>query len=53
MRGKMDVLTNPRSSLESHLMAFVAEESRLTQTVIDMNAFRQEAEESAKGYEKS
>ena len=33
-------LTNPRASLESHLMAFAAEQARLERNVIDMNEFR-------------
>ncbi len=33
-------LTNPRVSLESHLMAFAAEQARLDGNVIDMNEFR-------------
>ncbi len=37
-------LTNARASLESHLMAFAAEQARTTRTVIDMRAFRTEAE---------
>jgi len=44
LRGEADVLTNPRSSVESHLMAFAAEESRLHNTVIDMEVFRKQAE---------
>ncbi len=42
--GEAEALTNARESLESHLMAFAAEESRLNQSVIDMNDFRKEAE---------
>jgi predicted dehydrogenase len=37
-------LTNARASLESHLMAFAADESRLNGTVIDMKKFRKDAE---------
>ena len=45
MRGEETALTTARESLESHLMAFAAEESRLTGTVVDMADFRQRAEE--------
>jgi hypothetical protein len=42
---RIDPLTSARASLESHLMAFAAEESRLQQgAVIEMDAYRQEAE---------
>jgi predicted dehydrogenase len=41
MRGEQAPLTNARDSLESHLMAFAAEESRLNGKTIDMNAYRQ------------
>jgi predicted dehydrogenase len=44
MRGIAPPLTTARESLESHLLAFAAEESRLQGTVIDMPAFRQAAE---------
>ena len=36
-----DSVTTARESLESHLLAFAAEESRREKTVIDMEAFRQ------------
>jgi len=42
-------LTSARESLESHLMAFAAEESRLNGTVVDMNEFRNRANENAVG----
>jgi predicted dehydrogenase len=42
-----ETLTDARSSLESHLMAFAAEQARTTKTVIDMPAFRAEAERTA------
>jgi predicted dehydrogenase len=45
-RGESEALTNARESLESHLMAFAAEESRLNGTVVDMAAFREKAEKS-------
>lgn len=44
MRGEAEALTTARHSLESHLMAFAAEESRLTGTIIEMSQFRQRAE---------
>lgn len=44
--GEAEAMTNARESLESHLMAFAAEESRLKGTVVDMAAFREEAEKS-------
>lgn len=44
MRGQQPPLTAARDSLESHLLAFAAEESRLNGTVIDMEQFRQQAE---------
>ena len=40
-------LTNARASLESHLMAFAAEEARLEGTVIDMAAYRARIEREA------
>jgi predicted dehydrogenase len=44
VRGADQPLTGGRASLESHLMAFAAEESRLTNTVVDMAAYRARAE---------
>ena len=44
MRGEAEALTIARESLESHLMAFAAEESRLNGTVIDMDDYRRRAE---------
>ena len=35
-----DSVSTARESLESHLLAFAAEESRLNKTVIDMDEFR-------------
>ena len=45
LRGEADALTSARESLESHLMAFAAEEARLNGTVVDMAEFRARAEE--------
>ena len=42
-----DSITTARESLESHLLAFAAEESRLTKTVINMEAFRRDLESRA------
>jgi len=42
-KKKAQPLTNARDSLESHLMAFAANESRLKGTVIDMEEFRKKA----------
>ncbi|HIC89544.1 MAG TPA: Gfo/Idh/MocA family oxidoreductase [Anaerolineae bacterium] len=47
--ARVAALTSARESLESHLMAFAAEESRLQGTVIDMAAYRQRAEAEAAG----
>jgi predicted dehydrogenase len=41
-RQEQAPLTDARASLESHLMAFAAEEARLNRTIIDMNAYRQQ-----------
>ncbi|MFX1596894.1 MAG: gfo/Idh/MocA family oxidoreductase, partial [Promethearchaeota archaeon] len=37
-------LTNARDCLESHLMAFAADESRIKGTVINMDDFRKKSE---------
>jgi hypothetical protein len=37
-------LTSARKSLESHLMAFAAEEARIKGTIVDMSAYRARAE---------
>ena len=42
MRGEVPPLTSARDSLESHLMAFAAEESRLQQKTIHMDSFKQD-----------
>jgi len=47
MHGEEDALTSGRESLESHLMAFAAEESRLQSTVVQMSDFRRSAEQVA------
>jgi len=38
-------MTSGRISLESHLMAFAAEESRISGQPVDMAAYRQKVEE--------
>ena len=44
LRGEAQALTSSRETLESHLMAFAAEEARLNGRVIAMDEFRQRAE---------
>lgn len=44
VRGEEPVLTPAREALESHLLAFAAEASRLNGTVVDMREFRRRAE---------
>jgi predicted dehydrogenase len=44
LRGELEPLTSARASLESHLLAFAAEEARLAGTVVDMAAYRAQAE---------
>ena len=46
VRRESEALTTARESLESHLLAFAAEESRLNGTVVNMRDFRQRAEQS-------
>ena len=41
LRGETSPLTTARDSLESHIMAFAAEEARLGKKAINMNLFRQ------------
>lgn len=49
IRGEPDEsLTSARASLESHLLAFAAEEARLNRTVVEMSDFRARAEEAAR-----
>jgi predicted dehydrogenase len=45
LRGESEPLTTARTALESHLLAFAAEVARLNNTVIDMAAFRAQAEQ--------
>ena len=45
MRGEVDALTSARESLESHLMAFAAEDARVEGSVIAMDQFRARAEQ--------
>ncbi len=48
VRGEPDdTLTSARVSLESHLLAFAAEESRTNHTVIEMAEYRQRVEQAA------
>lgn len=44
LRGELAPLTTARVSLESHLMAFAAEEARLSGGVIAMDDYRARAE---------
>ena len=44
VNGSDRALTTARNSLESHLMAFAAEEARVCGTVINMNEFRRQTE---------
>jgi predicted dehydrogenase len=44
VRDRSTALTTARESLESHLMAFAAEEARMEQKVIRMQSFRQQVE---------
>lgn len=45
MHGEEAALTTARESLESHLLAFAAEESRLSGNAIEMQEFRAQAEQ--------
>jgi predicted dehydrogenase len=42
-------LTTSRESLESHLMAFAAEEARVNGSIVQMDGFRRRAEATASG----
>jgi predicted dehydrogenase len=44
VRGRSTPPTTARASLESHLMAFAADEARLQSSIIDMEGYRQRAE---------
>ncbi|MBN1260728.1 MAG: Gfo/Idh/MocA family oxidoreductase [Anaerolineae bacterium] len=44
VRDRGQALTSARESLESHLMAFAAEQARCAGQVIDMHAYRRQAE---------
>jgi hypothetical protein len=44
MRGEEAPMTSGRASLESHLLAFAAEESRLNSRVVEMGEFRRAAD---------
>jgi hypothetical protein len=46
LRSPASALTTARESLESHLMAFAAEEARLSGAVVSMDDFRRRAEAS-------
>jgi predicted dehydrogenase len=41
------LLTSARESLESHMLAFAAEQARITGTAVDMGAFRRAASQAA------
>jgi predicted dehydrogenase len=45
LRGELAPLTTARVALESHMLAFAAEEARLSGQVVDMAAFRARAEQ--------
>jgi predicted dehydrogenase len=44
LRNPGTALTNARESLESHLMAFAAEDARVNRTIVSMDEFRHRAE---------
>jgi hypothetical protein len=44
VRDPATALTTARESLESHLMAFAADQARINGSVVDMNDFRTQAE---------
>ena len=41
LRGEPDALTSGRSALESHILAFAAEEARLTKQTVFLETFKQ------------
>ena len=41
LRGEPDALTSGRSALESHILAFAAEEARLTKQTVSLETFKQ------------
>jgi hypothetical protein len=47
--GNPQVLTSARNSLESHLMAFAADKSRLESTIVSMPEYRTAWEQAAQG----
>ena len=51
VRGEPDdSLTSARASLESHLLAFAAEDSRIDHKIVEMAQFRQDAEEAGRSF---
>ena len=42
--GRSEPLTSARASLESHLTAFAAEKARVGGMIVDMGAYRRQAE---------
>ena len=44
VQGRSDALTSAREALESHLMAFAAEESRVSGRALDLSVYRATAE---------
>jgi len=47
LRQGKSPLTSARASLESHLLAFAAEQARVEGTIVDMDAYRQQVERAA------
>jgi len=46
-QGQSKPLTSARASLESHLLAFAAENARVEGTIVDMDAYRRQVEGAA------
>ena len=44
LRNRSPIQTTARASLESHLMAFAADEARLQGNIVDVDAYRRHAE---------